>query len=76
MPIIKVLGETRTYAEGTPFLKIAEEFQPRYKEDILLVRENGKLKELHKTVHKDAELSFLTFSDPVGRKTYEPCSLK
>lgn len=71
MPVVKVLGETRTYPEGTSFLKIAEDFQPQYKEDILLVRENGKLKELHKTLHKDAELSFLTFKDPVGRKTYE-----
>ena len=71
MPVVKVLGETRTYPEGTSFFKIAEDFQPQYKEDILLVRENGKLKELHKTLHKDAELSFLTFKDPVGRKTYE-----
>lgn len=67
----KMNGEMRTYPEGTTFLEIAKEFQPQYEDDILLVRVNGKLKELHKTLKEDSEVSFITFKDPVGKKTYE-----
>lgn len=71
MPIIKILGEEKEYAEGTTFETIAEEYQKIYKNTIALVTENGKIRELHKTVGKDAELSFITLSDPIGHKTYE-----
>ena len=71
MLAVKVNGEMRTYPEGTAFLEIAKEFQPQYEDDILLVRVNGKLMELHKTLKKDSEVSFITFKDPVGKKTYE-----
>ena len=69
MPIIKILGEEKEYAEGTTFETIAEEYQKIYKNTIALVTENGKIRELHKTVGKDAELSFITLSDPIGHKT-------
>ena len=39
----------------------------QYEDDILLVRVNGKLMELHKTLKKDSEVSFITFKDPVGK---------
>lgn len=68
---VKINGEMRMYPEGTAFLEIAKEFQPQYEDDILLVRDNGKLKELHKTLKTDSEVSFITFKDPVGKKTYE-----
>ena len=68
---VKINGEMRTYPEGPVFLEIAKEFQPQYEDDILLVRDNGKLKELHKTLKTDSEVSFITFKDPVGKKTYE-----
>ena len=71
MPIVKACGQERTYPEGTTFLEIAADFQPQFDNDILLARVNGKLKELHKTLGEDSEVSFLTFSDPAGRKTYE-----
>lgn len=71
MPVVTVKGESRTYPAGTAFLDIAEEFQPQYEDDILLVRANGKLKELHKTLTGDAEVSFLTARDGTGHKTYE-----
>lgn len=71
MPIVKACGQERTYPEGTTFLEIAADFQSQFENDILLVRVNGKLKELYKTLNEDSEVSFLTFSDPAGRKTYE-----
>lgn len=71
MLAVNVNGEVRTYPEGTTFLEIAEDFKNQYKEEILLARVNGKLKELHKKLKKDAEVEFVTYDDPVGRKCYE-----
>lgn len=68
---VHACGETREYPEGTPLFTVAEEFQPEFQEDILLARVNGKLKELHKTLTKESQIEFLTFQDPVGKKTYE-----
>ena len=71
MPVVKVNGFERSYPVGTAFLEIAKDFQKDYEDDILLARANGKLKELHKTLEEDAEVTFITFKHPVGKKTYE-----
>jgi len=71
MPIVRVNGEERQYPKGTTFLEITKDFQSEYEDDILLVRVNGKLKELHKTLDTDSDVTFITFKDPVGKKTYE-----
>ena len=71
MPVVKVNGLERQYPNGTTFLEITKDFQSDYEDDILLVRANGKLKELHKTLDRDSEVTFVTFRDPVGKKTYE-----
>lgn len=68
---VHVCSEQREYPEGTPFLEIAKDFEAQFQEDILLARVNGKLKELHKKLEKDSEITFLTFKDSVGQKTYE-----
>ena len=41
MPFITVGEERREYEAGTPFLQVAADFQDRYENDILLVKENG-----------------------------------
>ena len=66
MAIVKVNGIEKTYPEGTTYLEIAKEFQ-----DILLVRGNGKLRELEKTLAGDSEISFITAKENAGYKTYE-----
>lgn len=60
----------REYPEGTTWLEVAEEYQYQYEDDILLVRVNGKLQELHKHV-KDCELTFITARDKPGLATYQ-----
>ena len=57
MAIVKVNGIEKTYPEGTTYLEIAKEFQDQYENDILLVRVNGKLRELEKTLAGDSEIS-------------------
>ena len=71
MLAVKINGEVRTYPEGTTVYEIAKDFQDQYKEEILLARVDGKLRELHKTLKKDCEISFVTYEDSVGRKCYE-----
>ena len=50
MAVVKANGVERTYPEGTTYLEIAKDFQDQYENDILLVRVNGKLRELDKTL--------------------------
>lgn len=71
MSIITILGEQKEYTDGTTFEEIAKEYQKQFHNTIALVTENGKIRELHKKVSKDAELNFITLSTSIGHKTYE-----
>lgn len=63
-------GETREYPKGISYAEIAEDFQKRKDDPIILVMADGKLRELHKLLKKDENLTFLTTGDPIGNKTY------
>lgn len=56
---------------GTPYLQVAQDFQGGYPYDIILVKVDGKLAELHKTVKGDCALEFVTTADKPGMQTYE-----
>ncbi len=71
MAVITICGENKEYAVGTTFEQIAQEYQWQFNNTIALVTENGKIRELHKQVSKDAEVKFITLSDTIGHKTYE-----
>ncbi len=69
---VTVDGRTREYAKGTPYQTIAEEFQPEYEHQIVLVYVKGvRLQELRKTVESDCELRFITTADRIGHETYK-----
>ena len=70
MALVKIHGITNEYPEGTTWMEVAREHQKAYEYDILLVRVNGKLQELHKQV-KDCELSFVTAKDKPGMSAYQ-----
>lgn len=70
MVTLEILGEKRQYGKGTSFLSIAQEYQERYADDIVLVVYNNRLRELRKTVKGDGVLEFITTADKTGRKTY------
>ena len=71
MAVVKANGIGKVYPEGTTYLEIARDFQDQYENDILLVRVNGKLRELDKTLTEDSEISFITAEGNAGYKTYE-----
>lgn len=67
---LSIDGEERQYAYGTSFLAIAQEYQEKYKDDIVLVLYNNRLRELNKSAKKDGTLTFLTTADKTGKKAY------
>lgn len=56
--------------EGTRWLELAKKYQENYKETILLVRINHKLRELNKEVGYCGEVSFVTMTDKDGKRAY------
>lgn len=67
---LSIQGEEKTYPKGTSFLKIAEEYQEQYENDIVLVVHGNRLRELNKKVDRDGTLEFLTTADKIGKKAY------
>ena len=69
---VTVDGSTREYPKGTPYQAIAEEFQPEYEYQIVLVYVQGfRLQELRKTVEEDCSIRFITTADRIGHETYK-----
>lgn len=70
MITLSIEGEDRQYPYGTSFLVIAQEYQEKYKDDIVLVMYNNRLRELGKKVKKDGTLEFITTADKTGKRAY------
>ena len=64
---VNIENETYMYEKGTSYFDIVTE----HKRKALLVKVNGKLQELHKTLKNDVNLEFVTLSDAIGRSIYE-----
>ena len=64
-------GERKEYEAGTTLLTIANEYQEQYPYDIVLAFVNGKLRELHKQVMEDCQVSFVTTKEKPGMQTYQ-----
>lgn len=71
MALVTIEGEKREYEVGTTFLSIAEEYQPKYENDIILFFVNEKLCELHKKVTGDCTIRFVTTAEKPGLQTYQ-----
>ncbi|MCR4651865.1 MAG: nucleoside kinase [Lachnospiraceae bacterium] len=71
MAKITINGVTVDYIAGTTFEEIAGGYQEENDGLIALVTENGKIRELSKTVTGDATVGFFRLDDSIGHKTYE-----
>lgn len=67
---ITIDGRSKTVPKGTTYEAIVKEYQKEYQDGIALVKANGKIQELIRTVSEDCEISMITLSDPIGHKTY------
>lgn len=68
--LVNLDGLEKNYEEGTAFLQIAKDYQNKFDNQIALVRVDGKLAELHKTLKSDCRLEFITTADSIGKNTY------
>ena len=75
MRTITVDGKPYAYPHGTSYRTIAADFQNRYPWDILLVKQDGKLRELHHLLERDCTLSMITAREVPGIQTYERSAL-
>ncbi len=69
--IIEIDGEKKKYESGTTYEQIIQEYQGKYENQIALVSENGKLRELYRKAKDGSNVKFVTFSQSGGHKTYE-----
>lgn len=60
----------KDYPKGTILGDIADDFQKEYKNDIILAKVNGKLRELFKHLNGDAQIEFVTTGEKIGHQTY------
>lgn len=68
---VKVEGDAKRYPTGVTIKAIADEYQERYPDDIVLAIMDGKLKELNATLAADCEIErFVTSADKMGDKAY------
>ena len=67
---ITIDGRSKAVPTGTTYEAIVKEYQKEYQDGIVLVKVNGKIQELIRTVSEDCEISMITLSDPIGHKTY------
>ncbi|MBR3635570.1 MAG: nucleoside kinase [Lachnospiraceae bacterium] len=71
MAKITIGGQVKEYKTGTTYEEIANDYQEEYGGEIALVTENGKIRELNRTVIRDAKIEFITLRDGIGHKAYE-----
>lgn len=70
---VEIRGEKRNYPVGTPYREIARDcagLLGEPEEQIALAVEDGKLRELFRTVSRDCRLDFLTLRDEAGHRSY------
>lgn len=70
MITVYVNGTERQYPADTSYQTIAEDFQDQYGARILLVKADGRLRELTKKAYDGCQLVFVTQKDPAGQNTY------
>ena len=68
--LLQINGEEKKYPYGTAFIRIAEDYQSQYPDEIVLVLFNNRLRELNKKVDSDGILEFLTTANKMGKKAY------
>ena len=70
---IKILfpdGNEKEFTAGITAYEIAESISSRLADEVLSVKVNGIVKDLHSPINEDAKILFLTFDDPDGKHVY------
>ena len=68
---VTIDGKGYEYPENCSYYEIAKDFEKTMDAPIVLVKVDGRLRELHKQLKKNCELEFVTTKDEIGHKTYQ-----
>ncbi len=71
MKQIVIEGKKTEVVDDTTYLELAKEYQKNYPHEIVLVLENGKMRELFREVKDESIVEFLTTGHLDGYKTYK-----
>ena len=63
-------GNQKEFNKGITGYEIAESISPRLAQEVLAVKTNGCIKDLHSKFNEDASVKFLTFDDAEGKEVY------
>ena len=67
---VTIDGGSREVERGTTYEAVVKEYQPAYDNMIAAVAANGRIRELFKKINRDCTITFFTWKDDVGHKTY------
>ncbi|MCR5250199.1 MAG: nucleoside kinase [Lachnospiraceae bacterium] len=67
---LRIRGEEKHYPSDAHYLDVVKEYAGSYDAAIALVLENGKIRELRRTVRPGAEVDFITLKQSSGHKTF------
>ena len=68
---VTVGADSKSFLPGTAFGEIVKEFMGESWREVLLVLEDGRLRELCKKLKRDCRLEFITNKDTIGYQTYK-----
>ena len=68
--VVRIGEEAKSYPADITFREIVEEHRKESEPDILLVKQDGCLRELGGKLKKDCALQFVTVKDTIGYETY------
>lgn len=70
---VKVIinGEEKLYDKNATFEEIVEEYQSGIPDPIVLVYQNGRIRELFRKISINCKVEFITLADSLGHKAYE-----
>ena len=66
---VTVGSRQKEYPDGIPYGEIVKDFDQDCEYPVVLVTVDGKLRELHKKIHHDCQISLVTVADSIGHKT-------
>ncbi|MBS6397982.1 MAG: nucleoside kinase [Clostridiales bacterium] len=71
MKQVMIEGKITETADHATYRELAEQYQQNYPHDIVLVLENGRMRELFRQVKDGSRIEFLTTGQTDGYKTYK-----
>ena len=67
---ITVMGEEKEVSKNTTYLELSKMYQSRFKNPIIIAKQNNQYKELNEKVDEDGEIEFCDYNDREANRIY------